>query len=98
MRIAYLLSGRALTAIAQEQWESADADLDRSLLLSPGNGWSMYHRGLRYHASGDRESAAWCFRVALVLDDPRLPPHKRAKAQAYVNAVGKRPGDSAVEK
>jgi tetratricopeptide (TPR) repeat protein len=94
-RVAYLLSGRALTAVAQELWENADADLDRSLLLAPGNAWSMYHRGLRYHGNGDRQSAAWCFRVALVLDDPRLPPHKRAKARAYINAAANMPGDAA---
>ncbi|MBS0261749.1 MAG: tetratricopeptide repeat protein [Planctomycetes bacterium] len=85
-RLAYALSGRALTAMAEGDWDQADADLDRSQSLVPGNAWSMYHRGLRYHAAGDRAAATWCFRLALVLDDPRLPPHKRAKAQAYVNA------------
>lgn len=84
--LAYTLSGRALTWIAQEQFESADADLDRSLLLEPLNAWSMYHRGLRYHADGQPQAAGICFRLALVLNEPALPPHKRAKAQAYAAA------------
>lgn len=82
--LAYALSGRALTWIARGDRESADADLDRSLLLAPLNAWSMYHRGLRYHAERQPQAALWCFRLAVVLEEPKLPPHKRAKAQAYV--------------
>jgi tetratricopeptide (TPR) repeat protein len=86
INLAYVLSGRALTAIAREDWDSAEADLDRSLLLAAGNAWSMYHRGLLHHACDRPLEASWCFRLALVLQDPALPPYRRVKAQAYVAA------------
>jgi tetratricopeptide (TPR) repeat protein len=97
--LAYSLSGRALTAVAREQWDAADEDLDRSLLLAPGNAWSMYHRGLLHHGRRDSQSASWCFRLALALNDPALPPHKRAKAQAYVAGVARldREGEAPAE-
>jgi tetratricopeptide (TPR) repeat protein len=86
VNLAYVLSGRALTAISREDWNSAEADLDCSLLLAAGNAWSMYHRGLLHHACGRLPEACWCFRLALVLQSPALPPYRRVKAKAYVAA------------
>ncbi len=82
--VAYALNGRALAKAGLERWNDALEDFDQSLQKCPENAWVQYNLGRMYDLREDRRSAVVCFRMALVLRQPRLSPRQRERAQAYL--------------
>jgi tetratricopeptide (TPR) repeat protein len=82
--VAYALNGRALAKAGLERWNDAFEDFDQSIRYYPENAWVQYNLGRMYDLRGDRRSAIVCFRLALVLRQPRLSPRQRERAQAYL--------------
>ena len=83
--LAYAFNGRGLARSGLGQWEEALEDFDRSICLAPANSLVHYHLGCLYERQGKREAAILCFRLALVLNHPRLPPRKRDRGLAYLD-------------
>ncbi len=86
--LAYALSGRALAYAGLERFEEAKADFLQSIRDCPENAWVHYNHGRVYDKLGEPAKAAYCFDLALVLDQPALPPRKRERARAYVERYG----------
>jgi tetratricopeptide (TPR) repeat protein len=82
--LAYTLDGRALTHAGLGHADAAERDFRDSVAGCPENAWVYYNQGLVYHQQGEDAQAAVCFRLALTLDNPRLPPRKRDRARAFV--------------
>jgi tetratricopeptide (TPR) repeat protein len=82
--LAAALSGKALMEIGLQNWRAAQELLEAAIVLSPGHPWIHYHWGLWHHGQGDELAARWCFRLALVLTEPRLPPYRRSQIQGYL--------------
>jgi tetratricopeptide (TPR) repeat protein len=81
---AYVLSGRALALAGLGRFDEARVDFEASILERPANAWVHYNHGLVYHTLGEDHKAAICFELALALDEPRLTPLKRRRAEAFL--------------
>ena len=82
--VAYAQSGRALASAGLDRFEEAERDFASSIHESPLNAWVHYNRGLMQHQLGKTEAAVACFRLALELREPPLPPRKRDRAKGYI--------------
>jgi tetratricopeptide (TPR) repeat protein len=82
---AFSLNGRGLARTGLGQFSEALADFERSIALCPGNAWVYYNLGLHYHQQAENRKAATCFKLALQLDGPSLPPRKRRRAKSYID-------------
>lgn len=86
--LPYCLSGLGKTLTGLHRFDEAEAAFRESLSIQPDNGWLHFNRGLLYLAKNDPQSAGLCFELALRLDNPRLSPRKRLKAEGFVAALG----------
>ena len=82
--LPYSLSGLGKTLTGLARYDEAEAAFRESLSIQPDNAWLHFNRGLLYLAKDDHRSAGFCFELALRLDNPRLSPRKRARAEAFV--------------
>jgi tetratricopeptide (TPR) repeat protein len=82
--LPYSLSGLGKTLTGLVRYEEAEAAFRESLSIRPDNAWLHFNRGLLYLAKDDHRSAGFCFELALRLDNPRLSPRKRVRAEAFV--------------
>ncbi|MFN6024059.1 MAG: tetratricopeptide repeat protein, partial [Planctomyces sp.] len=78
--------GRTFTAL--ERWADAEAAFSECLRLGHNSPWFHYYRGLYFMGRQDPSSAAKCFQQALSTTR-RLPPSKRARAQAFLTKYGR---------
>ncbi|MFN5434192.1 MAG: tetratricopeptide repeat protein [Planctomyces sp.] len=85
--LPWILSSLGRTFTALERWADAEAAFSECLRLGHNSPWFHYYRGLLFIARQDLSNAAKCFRQAL--STPRkLPPSKRARAEAFLNKNG----------
>ncbi|MCY2988049.1 MAG: tetratricopeptide repeat protein [Planctomycetota bacterium] len=82
--LAYSLNGRALAQAGLGDLAAADRDFHASIAACPDNAWVYYNQGLVYHQQGQDDRTATCFKLALTLENPRLPPRKRDRVQAFL--------------
>ena len=82
--LAYTLSGRALAHVGLGNQEAAQRDFEESIVNCPVNAWVHYNHELMYHHLGQSASTVRCFELALTVNEPVLPPYKRAKASAML--------------
>jgi predicted Zn-dependent protease len=64
--------------------EEAQKALDESHELQPENAWLFYFRALLHIAQKEEKLACQDFQLALVSNQPPIPPRKKAKAEAYI--------------
>ena len=84
MKFPLTLDGRALTHAGLGDGDAADRDFRESVAACPENAWVYYNQALVYYQQGEPTKAVVCFRLALALDNPRLPPRKRDRALAFI--------------
>ena len=88
--LPYSLSGLGKTLTGLARYDEAEAAFRESLSIQPDNAWLHFNRGLLYLAKEDHRSAGLCFELALRLENPRLSPRKRARAEAFVERINGR--------
>ncbi|MFN5394281.1 MAG: tetratricopeptide repeat protein [Planctomycetota bacterium] len=82
--LAYYLNNYARALIAADRLEEARKALDESHELQPENAWLFYFQALLHIAQKDEKLACQDFQLALVSNQPPIPPRKKAKAEAYI--------------
>lgn len=82
--LPWTLSSLARTFTALERWTDAEAAFSECLRLQHNSPWFHYYHGLYFVARMDHVMAAQCFQRALSTTR-RLPPSKRARAQAFLS-------------
>ncbi|MBL8818246.1 MAG: tetratricopeptide repeat protein [Planctomyces sp.] len=80
------LSGLGKTLTGLGRYDEAEAALRESMSIRPDNGWLHFNCGLLHLARNEPGKACICFRVALHLENPRLNPRKRIRAQAFLRS------------
>jgi tetratricopeptide (TPR) repeat protein len=87
--LPYCLNNLARALIGNEQLSEAEDALAESLELQPRNAWLYFNRGLLRIAQKNSLSALEDFKRAVSATEPRLPPRKLAKAQAFIERTTK---------
>lgn len=87
--LPYCLSGLGKTLVGLGRLEEADVALRESLSICADNAWLHYNIGLLHLSRNDQRSATLCFELALRLDNPRLSPGKRNRAEAFIRQFNK---------
>lgn len=87
--LPYCLNNLARAFIGNEQLSEAEDALAESLELQPRNAWLYFNRGLLRIAQKNSQSALEDFKRAVAATEPRLPPRKLAKAQAFIERTTK---------
>ncbi|MFY8072004.1 MAG: tetratricopeptide repeat protein [Pirellula sp.] len=82
--LAYYLNNYARALIVADRLEEAQKALDESRDLQPENAWLFYYRALLYIARKQEKLACQDFQQAIDLNQPPIPPRKKAKAQAFI--------------
>lgn len=83
---AYARSGRGLAQVGLERPTEAEADFQVSVSIAPDNAWVHYNQGLFYFQQRRLKEARVCFELALVSENPKLTPRKRAKANSFLDS------------
>lgn len=87
--LPYCLNNLARAFIGNDQLREAEDALAESLELQPRNAWLYFNRGLLRIAQKNSQSALEDFKQAVSATEPRLPPRKLAKAQAFIERTTK---------
>ncbi|MFM7517341.1 MAG: tetratricopeptide repeat protein [Pirellula sp.] len=82
--LAYYLNNYARALIAADRLDEAQKALDESHDLQPENAWLFYFRALLHIARKQEKLACQDFQKAIDLNQPPIPPRKKAKAQAFI--------------
>jgi tetratricopeptide (TPR) repeat protein len=84
---AYSLSGKAAAHAGLGDFDRALGEFEKSISLCPENAWVYYNRAEAYENRGDRARAIADYKLALRMNNPKLPILKKRYAETKLKTL-----------